>query len=153
MLDVGLPGISGYEICYQLRAELGDVFPIVFISGVRTEPLDRRVGIMLGADEYLVKPFEPARLLAVVTSLLRRRSRARESARLTARELQVMTLLHRGAPRKAIAGRLGISPKTVGSHVERVMSKLGARTQSEAVATAVELGLLPHAPTAIDSAT
>ncbi len=145
VLDVDLPGVSGYEICFELRAELGEEFAIVFVSGVRVDELDQRVGAMLGANDYLVKPFEPARLLAAVTRVLGRPQRASAAAgraALTGREVEILSLVRDGVARTAIAAQLGISPKTVGSHLERVTMKLGARTQTQAMATAVALGLL-----------
>ena len=59
MLDVQLPGMSGYEICRELRDEFGEGLPILFVSGFRTESLDRVAGLLVGADDYLVKPFAP----------------------------------------------------------------------------------------------
>jgi DNA-binding response OmpR family regulator len=67
------PRHPGYEICRRLRDRYGDAVPVLFVSGERTEAVDRLAGLLLGGDDYLVKPFEPDELLARVTSLLRRR--------------------------------------------------------------------------------
>lgn len=64
VLDVGLRGLSGYEVCRRLRDELGNRLPIVFVSGVRTESFDRAAGLLMGADDYLVKPVAPDEFLA-----------------------------------------------------------------------------------------
>ena len=72
LLDVELPGITGYETCRELRDRYGESLPIVFLSGTRVEPLDRIAGLLIGADDYIVKPFEPGELLARARSLLRR---------------------------------------------------------------------------------
>ena len=53
LLDVNLPGICGYEVCRLLRDEFGDQFPIVFVSGARTESFDRVAGLLLGANDYV----------------------------------------------------------------------------------------------------
>lgn len=54
LLEIRLPGISGYEVCRQLRAAFGEGLPIVFTSAERTESYDRVAGLLVGADEYLV---------------------------------------------------------------------------------------------------
>jgi DNA-binding response OmpR family regulator len=72
VLDVGLPGLDGIEICRRLR-ESGDWTPIIFVTA-RDDEVDRILGIELGADDYLTKPFSPRELVARLKSLLRRRS-------------------------------------------------------------------------------
>jgi len=70
VLDVMLPGLSGREVCRQLRAE-GDV-PILMLSA-RGGEVDRVLGLELGADDYVTKPFSLAELVSRVRALLRRR--------------------------------------------------------------------------------
>ena len=70
LLDVVLPRKTGFDVCRELR-ENGVDTPILMVTG-RTEVMDRVVGLRLGADDYLVKPYDPAELLARVGSLLRR---------------------------------------------------------------------------------
>lgn len=144
VLDVDLGGMSGLEVCYQLRAELELEFRTVFISGTRTQELDRTIGGLLGGDAYLVKPFDPARLVAVVTGLLGRAAPApaEKLPVLTPRETEVLGLVAAGMTRSGIAKKLEISPKTVGSHVERIAMKLGAKTQAQAVAIALGASLV-----------
>ena len=72
--SVVLPDISGYEVCRGLRQALGERLPVVFVSGVKTDPHDRVAGLLLGADDYLVKPFLPDELVARVRRLLVQRS-------------------------------------------------------------------------------
>ena len=74
VLDIGLPRISGYELCREFRDLFGEDLPIIFVSGVRTENMDRVSGLLVGADDYLVKPFAPDELLARVRTLLRKAS-------------------------------------------------------------------------------
>lgn len=69
VLDVGLPDVNGFELFKQLRA-LGDV-PVVFLTA-RNDEIDRVVGLELGADDYVPKPFSPRELVARVRSILRR---------------------------------------------------------------------------------
>jgi len=85
VLDLGLPGIDGVEVCRALRSE-GDV-PILMLTA--RDGLDDRVeGLDSGADDYLVKPFERAELLARLRALLRRRP-PRGSAFLVAGDLRL----------------------------------------------------------------
>lgn len=135
VLEICLPGISGYEVCSELRRTLGESLSIVFVSGTRTESYDRVAGLTIGADDYLVKPFAGDELMARVRGLLRRdgRSNAETSPRLTSREQEVIQLLAEGLGQKEIASRLSISPKTVGTHVEHIFTKLGVRNRAQAV--------------------
>jgi DNA-binding response OmpR family regulator len=70
ILDVGLPGLDGIEICRRLRAEQ-DWTPVLFATA-RDDEVDRIVGLELGADDYVTKPFSPRELVARVTGVLRR---------------------------------------------------------------------------------
>jgi DNA-binding response OmpR family regulator len=70
ILDVGLPGADGVEICRRLRAA-DDWTPILFVTA-RDDEVDRIVGLELGADDYVTKPFSPRELVARVTGVLRR---------------------------------------------------------------------------------
>ena len=149
LLDVQLPRVSGYEVCRELRDEYGDALPIVFVSGERTESLDRVAGLMIGADDYITKPFVPDELLARVRRLLARPAARRPSALrrsdtygLTARERQVLSLLAEGATQATIADGLFISSSTVGTHIQRILTKLGVHTRGEAIALAYRAGLV-----------
>lgn len=71
LLDVGMPKMSGFDICRQIR-RMSDV-PIIFVTG-SGQLQDRVTGLQIGGDDYLVKPFEPAELLARVEAVLRRRN-------------------------------------------------------------------------------
>ena len=70
LLDLMLRGIDGYEVCRRLRAR-GLTVPVLMLTA-RAQVVDRVVGLKLGADDYLVKPFDMAELLARVEALLRR---------------------------------------------------------------------------------
>jgi DNA-binding NarL/FixJ family response regulator len=139
ILDVALPGISGYGVCRELRDQFGQELPIVFISGTRVESYDRAVGIMLGADDNIVKPFDPDELLARVRRLTSRALHRRPTSidyDLTRREREVLRLLAAGIAQDDIASRLFISPKTVATHIQRVLGKLSVHSRAQAVAVA-----------------
>jgi two-component system, OmpR family, alkaline phosphatase synthesis response regulator PhoP len=70
LLDVALPGKNGFDVCRELR-QRGNSIPILMLTA-RGEVTDRVVGLKLGADDYLVKPFETIELLARIEALLRR---------------------------------------------------------------------------------
>ena len=70
ILDVMLPGRDGFEVCRELRSRGGQV-PVLMLTA-RSQVIDRVVGLKLGADDYLTKPFEMIELLARVEALLRR---------------------------------------------------------------------------------
>jgi DNA-binding NarL/FixJ family response regulator len=138
ILEVPLDGLSGYEVCHTLKAELGSEVPVVFVSGVRTESYDRVAGLLLGADDYVVKPYTPGEVLARLMNVLRR-ARGRglgADRRLTKREREVLGLMGDGMRQDEIARRLFISPKTVSTHVEHILRKLGAHSSTEAVSIA-----------------
>jgi DNA-binding response OmpR family regulator len=69
VLDVGLPDIDGLEVCRRIRAT--SALPIIFLTA-RADEIDRVLGLELGADDYLTKPFSPAELVARVKAVLRR---------------------------------------------------------------------------------
>jgi DNA-binding response OmpR family regulator len=69
ILDVMLPGMNGFEVCKQIRQS--HTIPILMLTA-RGEVTDRIVGLELGADDYLAKPFEPRELVARIQSILRR---------------------------------------------------------------------------------
>ena len=70
ILDLMLPDMDGLDVCRQVRARYDT--PVLMLTG-RGEPIDRIVGLELGADDYLPKPFEPRELLARLRAILRRR--------------------------------------------------------------------------------
>jgi two-component system, OmpR family, response regulator len=69
VLDIGLPDIDGLEVCRRIRA-VGNL-PVIFLTA-RGDEVDRVLGLELGADDYLTKPFSPAELVARVKAVLRR---------------------------------------------------------------------------------
>lgn len=80
LLDIMLPDQDGLTICRQVRGESRlKLLPIVFLTA-RGEEVDRIVGLELGADDYVVKPFSPRELVARVKAVLRRQTRAAGSA-------------------------------------------------------------------------
>jgi DNA-binding response OmpR family regulator len=79
VLDVGLPGIDGLEVCRRLRQT--SAIPVIFLTARDTE-IDRVLGLELGADDYVTKPFSPPELVARVKAVLRRAQGASTTAEL-----------------------------------------------------------------------
>ena len=149
VVDILLPGISGYEVCHEAKEAFGTELPVILISGERVEPVDRVAGMLLGADDYVVKPFDPRELLVRARRLLDQRGRKqsadadRERTRdLTKREAEVLRLLSEGLAQKEIGMQLAISSKTVGTHIQHILSKLDVHSRAAAVALAHREGLI-----------
>ena len=96
LLDVGMPGLDGIEVLRQLRTE-SDVYVIMLTA--RTEEVDKLVGLAVGADDYITKPFSPRELVARVKAVLRR---ARDTTATTSEEQLVFKGLTIDLPRRAL---------------------------------------------------
>jgi two-component system catabolic regulation response regulator CreB len=84
VLDIGLPDVNGMELCKQIRS--GSLVPVIFLTA-RSDEIDRVVGLEIGADDYMVKPFSPRELSARVKAVLRRYDGAQASGSQTAQSL------------------------------------------------------------------
>jgi DNA-binding NarL/FixJ family response regulator len=140
LLDVHLPDISGYQLCRRLRDDYGDAIGIIVISGERKESFDRVAGLLLGADDYLVKPFVLDELLARVQRLAKRSHPIARTvvAGLTRRELEILRLLACGMDHLEISHDLVITAKTVEKHIEHILLKLGVHSRAQAIALALQ---------------
>lgn len=143
----------GFLVCSMLRERYGELLPIVLVSGERTDTVDRVAGLLLGADDYVVKPYEPTEVIARLRRLLTRASAIRDAVSghrpveiknpgLTPREQEVLSLLVQGLSQQDIARELVISSNTVAAHIQRILQKLGVRNRAQAIARAVRGGWL-----------
>jgi DNA-binding response OmpR family regulator len=87
VLDVMLPGVDGFEVCRRLRGA-GNPVPIIMLTA-RDDDIDKIIGLELGADDYLTKPFNPRELTARVKAILRRAERRPDSAPLRFADLKI----------------------------------------------------------------
>ena len=71
VLDICLPGISGYEVCKCLKDRFGDALPILFVSGARSQSYDRDACRLVGGDDFLAKPVTADELLSRTSKLIR----------------------------------------------------------------------------------
>lgn len=116
VLDLMMPGESGLAVCQRLRAR-GETLPILMLTA-RGEAVDRIVGLEMGADDYLPKPFEPRELSARLRALLRRQVLARQGVSLTGTgkvcfgpfelDLQTCCLNRQGQPQELTSGELAL---------------------------------------------
>jgi len=145
LLDIRIPETSGYEIYRELRDLCGSKLRIIFVTGERTDAYDRSVGLLLGADDYLIKPFDPGELIARVQRCLSRGPnghQAEEPApddaleKLTPREREVLALLAAGRSSAQIAHELLVAPRTLATHVQHILTKLHVHNRTQAVAVA-----------------
>jgi DNA-binding NarL/FixJ family response regulator len=150
VLDVCLPGISGYEVLRALQETVRADLPVLFMSGERTDKNDRVSALLLGADDYFVKPFAADELLARIRRSLAHEGRGNGTARadtpsplamLTAREREVLKLLADGLGQAQIAAHLVVSTRTVATHIQHILSKLDVHSRVQAVALALRHGL------------
>ena len=75
ILEVDLPDLTGYDVCHALRDRFGEQLPILFLSDSRTDPLDRVAALLIGGDDYLVKPVSSTDLVPrIQRALIRARS-------------------------------------------------------------------------------
>ncbi|WP_221889693.1 response regulator transcription factor [Streptomyces sp. WAC06614] len=116
VLDIGLPGLDGVTFCRRLR-ERGDWTPVLLVTA-RGDEADRILGLELGADDYLTKPFSPGELVARVNAVLRRATAAGRPA----------------VPAVHVRGTLRVDPGRRTVHVDGVPVEF----------TALELDLLDH---------
>ncbi len=153
IVEVELPGqANGLEVMRQLHDEFGGDLPVILVSAVRADAFDRATGLMLGADDYLSKPLDGGELLARVKRSLRRSAPVTngngngnghsDDANLSPRERQILALLAKGRTQDQIATALVISSKTVATHIQHILSKLGVQSRAQAVAVAFQRGLV-----------
>jgi len=164
--DVIMPGMDGLEFCRRLRAtRFGQLVPFIFLSG-RKDLDDRIQGHQMGADDYLVKPFDPKELVAKIEAQLERSRRIHsEIVRLmqqsengaaspkpvsepmplplTPAEEKVFWEVIQGYTNKQIGDRLFVSPRTVQTHLSNILSKLNLESRSQLIRYAFENGYRP----------
>lgn len=155
LLDLRLPLLNGIEVMRQAR-QSGTHAKFLVLTTYDADEYTS-TALAAGAQGYLLKDAEPSELLnairllmrggaplepGVAARLLERVVHQDEGEVLSAREIEVLTLLASGASNKAIAARLLLSENTIRSHVSHILQKLGAQSRGEAVAIARRRGLI-----------
>lgn len=150
VLDVRMPQESGFQLQETLN-RIGSAIPVIFVSAHGDIRMSVRA-LQNGAVDFLEKPYDPQHMLEVVQQALRtaherfaevrrRRGLAARLESLTPREREVLGLVVDGVPSKHIAGRLGISVKTVDVHRTRIREKTGAESIVTLVRDVLQSGL------------
>ncbi|WP_017302512.1 response regulator transcription factor [Nodosilinea nodulosa] len=152
--DVMMPGMSGFEFCHLLRSRPeGEMVPFIFLTNLG-ELTNRVQGHLLGADDYLVKPFSAQELIAKVRGAIARSQRLhsafermvkQSTARpaplpLTPAEERVFWEVVQGFTNKQIGEHLFLSPRTVQTHLSNILTKLSLENRSQIVRFAFEHG-------------
>ena len=164
VLDLSLPVLSGFEVARKLRAE--DSPTKILILSARNDqealleassiPVDGYLDkgeaftsiadaiFAVAAGRRLFSQAQEAEVMAGFSSFVQRRRQRNETVgSLTGREKEVLELIAQGLTGGQVARRLGVSQKTVESHVGRLYAKLGVRTRTQAVAKGLALRLIP----------
>lgn len=153
--DVIMPGMNGFEFCHQLRSSPeGEMVPFIFLSSLG-ELTNRVQGHLLGADDYLVKPFSAQELVAKVKGAIARSQRIRGALErmveqttpqppnplpLTPAEERVFWEVVQGFTNKQIGEHLFLSPRTVQTHLSNMLAKLNLENRAQIVRFAFEQG-------------
>jgi DNA-binding NarL/FixJ family response regulator len=153
LCDITMPEMNGHRVLEAVRADPAIAhLPFIFLTGWG-EKEDLRTGMNLGADDYLVKPVEPAELLAAVKTRLRRHQSAgrgttplaaakpealQAALGLTPREAEILSWVVQGKTNPEIGIILGIQLTTVKKHLESTFAKLGVENRTGAVTLALE---------------
>jgi DNA-binding NarL/FixJ family response regulator len=152
--DIMMPEMDGYALIENVRQDPRTSWiPVLFLSA-RGQSQDRIKGLNLGADVYMVKPFEPEELVAQVESSLKQTNRlllhtdgigednspiqVPASVELTPTELKVVQLVARGLANREIAQQMNVSQRTVESHVSNMLGKTGLSNRTELARWAIE---------------
>jgi DNA-binding NarL/FixJ family response regulator len=152
--DIMMPEMDGYALIENVRQDQRTSWiPVLFLSA-RGQSQDRIKGLNLGADVYMVKPFEPEELVAQVESSLKQTNRlllhtdgmgddsspiqVPATVELTPTELKVVQLVARGLANREIAQQMNVSQRTIESHVSNMLGKTGLSNRTELARWAIE---------------
>ncbi len=156
--DVMMPEMDGYSLVSAIRSDPKTSWiPVLFLSA-KGQSQDRVKGLNIGADVYMVKPFEPEELVAQVESSLKQASRLIQhkdsrggdssprikvpfDVELTPTELRVVQFVARGMANREIAEELNVSQRTIESHVSNMLGKTGLHNRTELARWAIENGM------------
>lgn len=156
LLDVMMPNMNGWDTLKAIRTnDKTKHIPVIMITAINEE--QKMVsGLKIGADDYIVKPFVLPNLLARIEAVLRRSSWQKSEAKthdlpfcsdepvepLTLREIEVLTLVAKGANNQVIADKLFVKEVTVKTHLNSIFKKLKVTNRTQAVLLAMQMNLI-----------
>lgn len=156
LLDIMMPNMNGWDTLKSIRGnDKTKHIPIIMLTAINEE--QKMVsGLKIGADDYIVKPFVLPNLLARVEAVLRRSAWQKTAAKshdlpfgsdepvepLTLREIEVLTLVAKGANNQAIADKLFVKEVTVKTHLNSIFKKLKVSNRTQAVLLAMQMNLI-----------
>ena len=152
LCDIMMPGMGGYDVLAQVRADAALAsLPFIFLTAKGEMP-DLRLGMSLGADDYLAKPVSSADLLNAVRARLQRATQQRqifalrfddarplEKLGISAREAEILLWMAQGKSNADIATLCGISVGTVKKHANHIFEKIGVEGRTSATVRALEV--------------
>lgn len=156
--DIMMPEMDGYALVERVRQDPRTSWiPVLFLSA-KGQSQDRVKGLSTGADVYMVKPFEPEELVAQVESSLKQAARLIHHSggttdagpkiqvpfdvELTPTELKVVQFVARGMANRQIAEQMGVSQRTIESHVSNMLGKTGLHNRTELARWAIESSMI-----------
>lgn len=156
LLDIMMPNMNGWDTLKSIRNnDKTKHIPVIMLTAINEE--QKMVsGLKIGADDYIVKPFVLPNLLARVEAVLRRSTWQKKEAKthdlpffseepveaLTMREIEVLTLVAKGANNQTIANKLFVKEVTVKTHLNSIFKKLKVTSRTQAVLLAMQMNLI-----------
>lgn len=156
LLDIMMPNMNGWDTLKSIRNnEKTKHIPIIMLTAINEE--QKMVsGLKIGADDYIVKPFVLPNLLARIEAVLRRSNWQKSESKshdlpfgsdepveaLTLREIEVLTLVAKGANNQTIADKLFVKEVTVKTHLNSIFKKLKVSNRTQAVLLAMQMNLI-----------
>ena len=156
LLDVMMPNMNGWDTLKAIRTnEKTKTLPVIMLTAVSEE---QKIvsGLKIGADDYIVKPFILPNLLARIEAVLRRSNWNKKEVKnvdisftsgepveaLTQREVEVLTMVAKGASNHDIAEKLFLKEVTVRTHVTNILKKLKVSNRTQAVLLGMQMNLI-----------
>jgi DNA-binding NarL/FixJ family response regulator len=147
ILDVGTPRLDGFQLVRRIMDEWD--IPVIFLSCI-DDPAAETAQIVTYAEDFVTKPFSLEELVSRIDRVLTQPEPANGllAKKLTARQLEILTLLAHGYSDREIAQMIDVTARTVKWHLHRASDRLGAKSRAHAISIAMSQGLISYNPSA-----